>query len=109
MTTFIGDGAAYQTAVVQTRSIRAVEASTAARKALNASAMFWFIVAVLGQLMFAYYILVFYGGSALQGNLAAWKKVLPLGIVSGDTSGNAVLASHILLAAILTIGGPLQL
>lgn len=109
MTTFVDDAPAFPSARAQARSGRAGASSAAARKSLNASAVLWFIVAVLGQLMFAYYIVVFYGGSALQGNFAAWKKVLPVGIVNGDTIGNAVLASHILLAAILTIGGPLQL
>ena len=106
---FIGDGSTFPSKRTEERSTSAVGFTVAAQKTLNTSAGLWFIVAVLGQLMFAYYILVFYGGSALQGNFAAWKKVLPLGIVTGDTLGNAVLAAHLLLAAVITIGGPLQL
>ena len=76
---------------------------------LKSAAGFWFLVAVVGQWVFAFYILSFYGGSAVQGNLAAWNKVLPHGYIPGDTMGNAVIAAHLLLAAIITIGGPLQL
>jgi len=83
--------------------------SLTSTNALKASAAFWFLVAVIGQWMFVYYILIFYGGSAAQGNLAAWKLVLTHGIVAGDTVGNTSLAVHLLLAAIITLGGPLQL
>jgi hypothetical protein len=78
-------------------------------KALGAAATAWFIVAVAGQLIFVLYILSFYGSSALQGNLQAWNKVLPTGHVRGDTTGNIAIAIHVLIAAVVTIGGPLQL
>lgn len=80
-----------------------------ADKALKASARLWFLVAVIGQWIFVYYILFFYGASAVEGDLAAWSKVLPHGIVAGDTLGNAALAAHLFLAAVITVGGPLQL
>jgi uncharacterized membrane protein len=78
-------------------------------KALGAAAAAWFVVAVAGQFIFVLYILSFYGGSALQGNLQAWNKVLPTGHVQGDTPGNIAIAIHVLIAAVVTIGGPLQL
>ncbi len=77
--------------------------------ALKAAARLWFLVAVIGQWVFVYYILAFYGGSAVRGDLAAWNKVLPHGIIAGDTLGNVAIATHLLLAAIITVGGPLQL
>jgi uncharacterized membrane protein len=77
--------------------------------ALKSSAALWFSVAVIGQAVFVLYILAFYGGSALKGNLEDWGKVLPHGIIPGDALGNAALAIHLLLAAIITVGGPLQL
>lgn len=76
---------------------------------LDAAATGWFAVAIAGQLVFVLYILAFYGMSALRGDVAAWAKVLPRGHVSGDTIGNLALTVHILIAAIVTIGGPLQL
>jgi len=80
-----------------------------AHKLLTLSAQFWFLVAVVGQGIFAYYIIAFYGGSAVQGNLEAWAQVLPHGYVEGQTAANLALASHLLIAAVITIGGPLQL
>jgi hypothetical protein len=77
--------------------------------ALRISARFWFLVAVAGQWTFVAYILGFYGVAAVQGNLTAWNGVLPHGYVPGETLGNFALAGHLLFAAIITVGGPLQL
>ena len=78
-------------------------------KALSAAATTWFVVATLGQLIFVAYILSFYATSALQGNLQGWNKVLQKGYIPGDTMGNIAVVIHILIAAIVTLGGPLQL
>lgn len=42
--------------------------------ALKAAAGLWFLVAVVGQWAFLYYIVAFYGPSTLQGNFEAWSK-----------------------------------
>lgn len=76
--------------------------------ALLAAARLWFVVAVAGQWMFAYYIAVRYGGSAVQGNVEALTH-LPHGYEAGNTIGNATLFGHLLFAATITFGGPLQL
>ena len=76
---------------------------------LNTAARFWFLVAVAGQWMFAYYIAVLYGGSALRGDWAGWNKVMPHGLVAGDTIGNAAVAVHLFLAFVIVVAGPLQL
>jgi len=80
-----------------------------ADKALKAMARFWFLTAVAGQWIFAYYIASFYGGSAVQGDFEAWNKVLPHGFIPGDAMGNFTVATHLLLAMIIIVGGPLQL
>lgn len=77
--------------------------------ALRVSAVFWFCVAVLGQLMFALYVAGFYGRTAVQGRPQAWDQVLPHGYVAGDTFFNLVLALHLLFAVAITLGGALQL
>lgn len=69
----------------------------------------WFVVAALGQLIFAYYVAVLYGASALRGDWAAWNTVMPRGWNAGDTVGNIAIAVHLLFALILTGGGMLQL
>lgn len=80
-----------------------------ARKALDFAAKFWFLVMAAGQWIFISYVISFYGGSALDGNLAAWNQVMPHGFVSGDAVGNGAAVAHIMLAVIIMIGGPLQL
>jgi hypothetical protein len=80
-----------------------------ANKSLTLAAQFWFLVAVTGQLIFVYYIAAFYGGAAIAGDFAAWNKVLPRGYIAGETMGNLVLGSHLFLALIITLCGPLQL
>ena len=76
---------------------------------LQRAASLWFLVAVLGQLIFVVYIVAFYGRGVLAGDLALWNQVLAAGYVPGNTMGNTALAVHLLLAAVITIAGPLQL
>jgi hypothetical protein len=80
-----------------------------ATKFLNVTVAFWFLVAVLGQWIFAYYIAVAYGGSAIEGNLEKWDEVLYFGFIEGDWIGNFILVAHIFLAFVITVGGPIQL
>lgn len=82
------------------RSIADIVLQTAARA--------WFAVTVAGQLIFAAYVVGFYGGSAARGDLESWNRVMPRGHVAGDAMGNLVVAIHLFLAVIIMIGGPLQ-
>lgn len=86
-----------------------VSSPAVAAKALRASAAFWFVTAVAGQLIFALYIAAFYGRSAMRGDYQAWNEILAHGFVAGDAKGNIALAAHLLLAFAITVGGPLQL
>ncbi len=83
--------------------------SSAADTALKLAAQFWFLVAVAGQWIFVLYVALVYGRSAMQGDFAAWNKVLPNGHVPGDTIGNVAIGVHLLLAVVIMAGGPLQL
>ena len=83
-------------------------ASTATR-ILTIAATAWLVVATVGQWLFGLYILLFYGKTTLTGDFARWNRVLPHGYVEGDWKGNLIVGSHVLLAAVLVIGGPLQL
>lgn len=82
---------------------------TLADHALHGAAKFWFIVAVIGQWIFAFYVATFYGGSAIQGDFEHWNTVLPKGYVAGETMGNLAVAMHVFLAVIIIVGGPLQI
>ncbi|MES2039763.1 MAG: DUF2306 domain-containing protein [Pseudomonadota bacterium] len=79
------------------------------RASLKYAAGLWFSVAILGQLLFVYYILGFYVLSAMKGNLAAWSDVLPHGYIKGDSAGNFAIITHIFLAASITLAGILQM
>lgn len=76
---------------------------------LKGTGALWFIVAFAGQLLFAFYTAVYYGGTALRGDLAAWNDILFNGRIDGDAAGNAALSAHLALAVIVTAFGPLQL
>lgn len=80
-----------------------------ASAALRAAAGFWYVAAVLGQLVFALYVAGFYGGAAVRGRLEDWNKVLPHGYDAGDVVHNVVLASHLLFAVAIILGGAAQL
>ena len=41
--------------------------------ALKTAAISWFVVAVIGQLIFASYVVLFYGPFAARGDWAAWN------------------------------------
>jgi hypothetical protein len=77
---------------------------------LRRSGLAWFLVAAAGQGAFIWMILAHYGRKTLSGNFAGWNdKPIIKGYVSGDSIGNAMFAVHVLLAAIVTLGGLLQL
>ncbi len=90
-------------------SASAIRSSEIAKVALQRAAMFWFVTAVVGQWIFAYYTVVFYGGSAVRGDVEAVNKNLIHGIIPGDHIGNLMVITHLVLAAIITFGGPLQI
>lgn len=77
---------------------------------LSWSGKIWFAVAATGQAVFILYILGFYGPRTATGNYEAWNDgQIITGFVPGDLIGNLVFGSHVLLAALITLGGLLQL
>jgi len=91
-------------------TIASPRAGVAAKVALRCAGILWFLVAAVGQAAFIYFILAFYGSRTASGNYAAWNdKPLIDGYIEGDGAGNAVFAVHVLLAAVVTLGGLMQL
>jgi hypothetical protein len=83
--------------------------SSLADKMLQAAVRFWFIVILIGQLIFAFTVASFYGLTAIRGNLAAWNKVLAHGYLRGDRLGNVALITHIGSAVFIILAGAIQL
>ncbi|MCO1335995.1 DUF2306 domain-containing protein [Microbulbifer sp. OS29] len=80
------------------------------RRAVNLSVKIWFYIAAIGHtIFFAYILAVFYPPIAESGLYGLKGLHLPAGFREGDTLGNLASVSHVLLAAIVIGGGPLQL
>jgi hypothetical protein len=77
--------------------------------ALKTSVKYWFICALMGQWAFVLYMILHYGGSVLRGDLTAWQETAVVGYAPGDRFGNVNFAIHILVAAVLTTSGGVQL
>lgn len=76
---------------------------------LRSAVVLWYVVTVLGQLLFALYITVLYGGGAFRGDITVLNAVMPTGYVPGDTVGNATIFVHLALAVFIIASGALQL
>lgn len=76
---------------------------------LAKTARVWFAVAFIGQLIFAIYIFLQYILSGLLGDLDKWGAASTGGYIVGDQMGNVAFGIHVILAGIITLGGPLQL
>jgi tetratricopeptide (TPR) repeat protein len=86
-----------------------LELSSVADTALKAASRFWFVVTVIGQLVFAFAVASFYGVPALRGDFHGWSKFITHGHVSGDTTGNLAVAMHVGSAVVIMLAGSLQL
>jgi hypothetical protein len=82
-----------------------------AERSLKAAAAFWFGMAVIGQWAFLLYLVAFYGPSTFSGDFQSWtRNTFPLkSYVAGDSAGNLAFATHALLAAVISLGGTIQL
>lgn len=82
--------------------------SVSARR-LRLAAASWVGVALVGQWLFAAYVMLAYGLPALQGQWQHWNKLLPRGIVASDLAGNLVVAVHLLFTVLIVGCATLQL
>lgn len=83
--------------------------SSKAHRLLQGALSAWLTVAMVGQLIFAAYVITLYGGGAMSGSLERWNQITPRGWHAGETLGNVVFASHVLLTVVIVMGGLLQL
>lgn len=94
-------------ATVTSRKPRSLQ--SLADTGLKAAVRFWFAVAVVGQLMFAFTVASFYGMASMRGDLRAWNKGMAHGYIAGDSMGNFAVAVHLLSAVIVIVAGVVQL
>jgi hypothetical protein len=77
---------------------------------LRRCGLIWYSVAAIGQVAFVAFIVTHYGRKTLSGDYPGWNdKPIIKGYVEGDTAGNIMFAVHVLLAAVMTLGGLMQL
>lgn len=88
----------------------AIETTKRANQFLRFSIMTWVTIALIGQWFFATYVFVLYVFPIVTGNPELVNLSQPIiGYVKDDTFGNAALFSHVIPAAILSVGGVIQL
>lgn len=80
-----------------------------AKKVLDGSAKFWFSTVLIGQAIFSYYIVMLYYMATANQDIERFNQVMPGGYMEGDYWGNIAVVVHVLLAAIITVGGLMQL
>jgi hypothetical protein len=76
---------------------------------LRIAVVCWFGVAVIGQLIFAAYVVAVYGGAVAAGQMGLMNRVTPRGWIPGETLGNLVFGSHVLFTVVVVLGGLIQL
>lgn len=79
------------------------------QRRLERSAASWLGIALLGQLLFAFYLVRAYALPTLRGELQSWNTKLPHGYTPGEPWGNALVGLHLLFALLILVGGALQL
>lgn len=87
-----------------------IDPTKRAKQFLQLSVSTWVAIALIGQWFFASYVFVLYVFPIVSGNLELVNLSKPIiGYIKGDTIGNAALFSHVIPAALLSVGGIIQL
>jgi hypothetical protein len=95
------------TGVLTSSLPRRWQLSSLANTTLNVAARSWFVVTVVGQLLFAFAIASFYTLTALRGDYHGWN--FTHGFVPGVTKGNWAVVMHLASAAAIMLAGAAQL
>ncbi|MEM6802234.1 MAG: DUF2306 domain-containing protein [Bacteroidota bacterium] len=86
-----------------------INPSLSAKRLLKISVNACFSIMAIGQFIFSLYIFGLYAVSGLAGDFERWNAAAPEGHVEGDLLGNVFFGLHVILAGIITVGGPVQL
>lgn len=83
--------------------------SSRSKALLKIAVRFWMLIAIIGLLLFTYYIIGFYGGAAIEGKFELWSEATLKGFVKDDIVGNVMFGLHVFMAAIISFGGIIQI
>jgi len=87
-----------------------IDPTKRAKQFLDLSINAWVVITLIGQWFFASYVFVLYVFPIVTGNPELVNLSQPIiGYVKGDIFGNAALFSHVIPAALLSVGGIIQL
>ncbi len=93
----------------QSPALTGIRSTQFSQIALNTATTAWFTVILIGQLFFAFYIVAFYYTATFNQEIELFNQVMSAGHIEGDLWGNIMVVVHVLFAAIITLGGLLQL
>lgn len=80
------------------------------QQALKSAVTCWLLIALIGQSIFALYVLVLFGLPFFSGHPEqADTSHMITGYIAGDGLGNLILFMHLIPAAIISMGGAFQL
>lgn len=77
-------------------------------KVLKMVGVIWFLIVMIGQWIFVYYIVMYYGCKMLMGDYGIindWGFIS--GYVDGDFVGNILFLSYVLFVMVMIVGGML--
>ncbi len=88
-----------------------IRAPSDGRATLTVATRLWFLVMLIGQWAFLYYLAGFYVRSIVTGHPEEWNlnHMLPRGYVAADPHWDLYLGVHVMLAAVIAFGGTLQM
>src|SRR5579863_4947671 len=84
-----------------------LELSSVAETTLKAAARFWFVVTIVGQLIFAFTVATFYALTELRGDYHKWNFTNCY--VPVFSMGNTAVVMHVASAVIIMLAGAVQL
>lgn len=76
---------------------------------LGSAAAMLVAVSWISAALFGTYILAFYGGAALGGDIARWNETLPRLHETRTPAANLAIGAHFVTGGILLLLGPIQL
>ncbi|MBJ7418593.1 MAG: DUF2306 domain-containing protein [Niveispirillum sp.] len=82
---------------------------TTAKRWLGRAGMAWLLVALAGQMIFALYVAVIYGGVLTGGGYESWNRSPAQAYRPGDGFGNLIFGLHAIFSIVIIAGGVAQL